>query len=88
MPWLYLIALWGWLVPIGDVVLKQRFTRLNVFAYAPTTVRPGHLLQGFVMRAVRLTIGIFLALWLTLKGSWHICSRCLAQFHRPRPDAR
>jgi hypothetical protein len=61
MPWLYLIALWEWLVPIGDVVLKQRFTRLNVFAYAPTTVRLGHLLQGFVVRAVRLTIEIFLA---------------------------
>jgi hypothetical protein len=75
-----------WLVPIGDVVLKQRFTRLNVFAYAPTTVGLGHLLQDFVVRGVRLTIGIFLASWLTLKRSWQICSRCLAQFRRPRPE--
>jgi hypothetical protein len=59
MFWLYLIALWEWLVPIGDVVLKQRFSRLNALADAPTTVAPGRSSEGFVVRAVRLTIGIF-----------------------------
>jgi len=83
MPWLYLIALWEWLVPIGDIVLKQRFSRFNVFASAPTTMGPGHPFQGFVVRAVRLTIGIFRAAWLTLKRAWQICYRRLAQFRRP-----
>ena len=74
MFWLYLIALGEWLVPIGDVVLKQRFSRLNALADAPTTVAPGRSSEGFVVRAVRLTIGIFLALWLMPRRALKVMS--------------
>ena len=79
MFWLYLIALWECLVPIRAVVLKQQFSRLTTLADAPTIVARGRSSEGFVVRAVRLTIGIFLALWSTLGRSWQICFRGLAR---------